>query len=123
MLRRGRGRNLVRVIEDLRPVIRGWIAYYQLSEVHGVFAALDQWLRRKLRCIQWRQWKRPWTRRKMLITLGLDEEQASHSAFNGRGPWWNSGASHMHRAMRTRMLLDMGLTSFLGEYRRLVCAS
>jgi RNA-directed DNA polymerase len=123
MLRRGRGRNLVRVIEDLRPVIRGWIAYYRLSEVHGVFEVLDQWLRRKLRCIQWRQWKRPWTRRKMLITLGLDEERASHSAFNGRGPWWNSGASHMHHAMPTRMLLDMGLTSFLGEYRRLVCAS
>jgi len=123
MLRRGRGRNLGRVIQELRPIIRGWIAYYRLSEVHGVFERLDQWLRRKLRCIQWRQWKRPWTRRKMLITLGLDEERASHSAFNGRGPWWNSGASHMHRAMPTRMLLDRGLMSFLGEYRRLACAS
>jgi RNA-directed DNA polymerase len=119
MLRRGRGRNLIRVIEDLRPVIRGWTAYYRLSEVHGVFEVLDQWLRRKLRCLQWRQWKRPWTRRKMLIALGLGEERASHSAFNGRGPWWNSGASHMHLAMPTRRLLALGLTSFLGEYRRL----
>jgi RNA-directed DNA polymerase len=118
MLRRGRGRNLIRVIEDLRPVIRGWTAYYRLSEVHGVFEVLDQWLRRKLRCLQWRQWKRPWTRRKMLIALGLGEERDSHSAFNGRGPWWNSGASHMHLAMPTRKLLASGLTSFLGEYRR-----
>ena len=122
-LRRGRGRSLIYVIQDLRPVIRGWVVYYRLSEVHGIFEVLDKWLRRKLRCIQWRQWKRPWTRRKMLIALGLAEDRANHSALNGRGPWWNAGASHMHHAMPTRQLLDMGLTSFLGEYRRLACLS
>ncbi len=123
MLRRGRGRSLIRVIEDLRPVIRGWIAYYRLSDVHRVFEVLDKWLRRKLRCIQWRQWKRPRTRRKMLVTLGLDPEQARLSAGNGRGPWWNAGAAHMHLAMPTRKLLDMGFTSFLSEYRRLTSLS
>jgi RNA-directed DNA polymerase len=123
MLRRGRGRSLIHVIEELRPVIRGWIAYYRLSEVYGVFEALDQWLRRKLRCIQWRQWKRPRTRRKALAALGLDREKARISAGNGHGPWWNARARHMHLAMPTRRLLAMGLTSFLGEYRRLACAS
>jgi RNA-directed DNA polymerase len=123
MLRRGRGRNLDRVIRDLGPVIRGWVAYYRLSEVKGSFEALDKWLRRKLRCIQWRQWKRPRTRRKRLIALGLDPERARRSAGNGRGPWWNAGAGHMHRAIPTRVLQDMGLTSFLGEYRRLACSS
>ncbi len=123
MLRRGRGRSLIHVIENLRPVIRGWIAYYRLSEVRGVFETLDQWLRRKLRCIQWRQWKRSQTRRKMLIALGLDRERSRLSAGNGHGPWWNAGASHMHLAMPTRKLLAMGLTSFLGEYRRLERAS
>ena len=118
-LRRGRGRNLIGVIEELRPVIRGWTAYYRLSDVHGVFEDLDKWVRRKLRCIQWRQWKRPRTRRKMLIALGLDPETARLSAGNGRGPWWSAGATHMHLAMPNRKLLDMGLTSFLGEYRRL----
>nr|NIV45675.1 group II intron reverse transcriptase/maturase [Gammaproteobacteria bacterium] len=62
-LRQGRGRNLGCVVRDLGPVIRGWVAYYRLSEVKGSFEVLDQWLRRKLRCIQWRQWKRPRTRR------------------------------------------------------------
>jgi RNA-directed DNA polymerase len=123
MLRRGRGRSLIRVIEELRPVIRGWAAYYKLSEVRGVFELLDQWLRRKLRCIQWRQWKRPRTRRKALITLGLDPDHARLSAGNGRGAWWNAGAAHIHLAIPTRRLLAMGLTSFLGEYRRLACLS
>ena len=94
-----------------------------MSEVHGVFEVLDKWLRRKLRCIQSRQWKKPRTRRKALIALGLDPERARTSAGNGRGPWWNAGAAHMHLAMPTRRLPEMGLTSFLGEYRRLACPS
>jgi RNA-directed DNA polymerase len=122
-LRQGRGRNLGRVIRDLSPAIRGWVAYYQLSEVKGSFEALDRWLRRKLRCIQWRQWKRGRTRRKKLIALGLDAERARRSAGNGRGPWWNAGASHMHQAIPTYMLSEMGLMSFFGEYRRLACPS
>ena len=122
-LRQGRGRNLGRVIRDLGPVIRGWVAYYRLSEVKGSFEVLDQWLRRKLRCIQWRQWKRGRTRRKRLIALGLDAERARRSAGNGRGPWWNAGASHMNQAIPTYMLSEMGLMSFLGEYRRLACSS
>jgi RNA-directed DNA polymerase len=122
-LRQGRGRNLGCVIRDLGPVIRGWVAYYRLSEVKGSFEVLDKWLRRKLRCIQWRQWKRPRTRYKKLIALGLAPERARRSAGNGRGPWWNAGASHMNQAIPTRTLSTMGLTSFFGEYRRLACTS
>jgi RNA-directed DNA polymerase len=121
--RRARGRNLGRVIRELGPIIRGWVNYFRLSEVRGSFELLDQWLRRKLRCILWRQWKRPKTRRKKLIALGLDPERARLSAGNGRGPWWNAGASHMNQAIPTSKLRRMGLLSFLDEYRRLACSA
>ena len=121
--RRARGRNLGQVIRELGPIIRGWVAYFRLSEVRISFESLDQWLRRKLRCILWRQWKRPKTRRKKLIALGLDPERARLSAGNGRGPWWNARASHMNQAIPTRRLRRMGLLSFLDEYRRLACSS
>jgi RNA-directed DNA polymerase len=121
--RRARGRNLGQAIRELAPIIRGWVVYFRLSEVRIGFELLDQWLRRKLRCIVWRQWKRPRTRRKKLIALGLDPERARLSAGNGRGPWWNAGASHMHQAIPTRRLRRMGLLSFLDEYRRLACSS
>jgi len=123
VFRQGRGRNLGRVIRDLGPVIRGWTAYFRLSEVKAGFEALDEWLRRKLRCILWRQWKRPRTRVKKLRQMGLDLERAKISASNGRGPWWNAGASHMNQAVPTRMLRGMGLVSFLEEHRRLACSS
>ena len=114
--RRGRGRNLGRFIaEELAPKLRGWANYFRISEVKGVFEALDQWLRRRLRNIIWRQWKRPRTRRKKLMQRGLDEECASRSAYNGRGPWWNSGASHMNRAFPKRYFDNLGLVSLLDE--------
>ena len=100
-------------------MIRGWVAYFRLSEVKAGFEALDEWLRRKLRCILWRQWKRPRTRAKKLRQMGLDPERARLSAGNGRGPWWNAGASHMNQAVPTSMLRRQGLLSFLDEHRRL----
>lgn len=123
VFRRGRGRRLDRVIAELNPVIRGWVAYFRMSDVRVSFEELDGWLRRKLRCLLWRRWKRPWTRRARLIARGLSEEQASVSASNGYGPWWNAGASHMNRAIPTRYLRNHGLLSFLEEHRRLACSS
>jgi len=123
VFRRGRGRRLDRVIEELNLVIRGWVAYFRMSDVRVSFEELDGWIRRKLRCLLWRQWKRPWSRRAKLMARGLDEVHASVSAYNGHGPWWNAGASHMNQAVPTRYLRAHGLLSFLAEHRRLACSS
>jgi RNA-directed DNA polymerase len=119
LLRKGRGRNLSRFIrEDLNPVLRGWSSYFRLSETKTVFEELDQWIRRRLRLIRWRQWKCPKTRFKKLKQCGLDKEQAAKSAHNGRGPWWNSGASHMNQAFKIRYFDACGLVSLLNQHRR-----
>jgi RNA-directed DNA polymerase len=113
-LRRGRGRNLKRFItERLRPKLLGWANYFKLAEVKGVFEGLDQWLRRKLRGLIWRQWKRSFTRAKNLMRRGLDEVTAWRSATNGRGPWWNAGARHMNFAFPKKTFDSMGLPSLL----------
>ena len=123
MLRRGRGQNLGHVVQSLTRVLRGWVAYYKLAEVKASFEWLDQWLRRKLRCILWRQWKRHRTQFKELCRRGLDHERARRSAWNGRGPWYNAGASHMNHAVPTSELRGLGLVSLTEEYRRLACSS
>ena len=90
---RGRGRRIDRFIQqELNPILRGWGSYFQLAEVEGTFEELDQWTRRKLRQMVWRQWKRNHTRAVRLIQRGLARERARKSAGNGRGSWWNSGA-------------------------------
>ena len=95
IFRRGRGRNLSRLIEEeLTPLLRGWLNYFRLAEVKGIFDELDSWIRRKLRCLIWRQWKRPFARAKGLLRHGLQPTRAWESATNGRGAWWNRGLAH-----------------------------
>lgn len=113
--RKGRGRNLRAFLESLKPKLRGWASYFSVAETRKVFEDLDQWLRRKLRCMEWRKWKKPRTRMRKLLALGLDRGRARESAFNGRGPWWSAGASHMNAALPTAYFRRMGLISLLEE--------
>jgi RNA-directed DNA polymerase len=117
--RKGRGRNLKRFVDDLRPLLRGWVTYFRLAEVKRVFEELDAWLRRRLRCVLWRQWKRPRTRARNLAQRGLSADRAWRSAYNGRGPWWNSGSSHMNAAFPRAFFDSLGLVSLLHRHRAL----
>ena len=119
LLRGARGRSLLRAIEVLNPVLRGWAAYFKLAGGKRVLEMLDGWVRRKLRCILWRQWKRPKTRERYLVKLGLSKERAWKSSVNGRGPWWNAGASHMNQAVSNVFFDRRGLVSVLDTVRRL----
>ena len=123
LLRMGRGRSLQRTIEDLNPLLRGWIVYFRQAPGVTVLEDLDKWVRHRLRCLLWRQWKRPATRRRRLIALGLDPERAWMSSVNGRGPWWNAGASHMNEAFPTSFFTHQGLVSLLATQRRLLRVS
>jgi len=123
MQRQARGQSLKQVIERLNPVLRGWMAYFRLTEVKGVLEELDGWLRRKLRALLWRQWKRVYTRVRNLMKAGLDKQRAWQSAPNGRGPWWNGGASHMHHAYPNSWFDRMGLVSLLDTQQRFQSAS
>ncbi|WP_280569716.1 group II intron reverse transcriptase/maturase [Chromohalobacter sp. 296-RDG] len=119
ILKRGNGRNIRRVIEEMVPVLRGWAGYFSLVDVKRPLEALDQWIRRRLRCLIWRQWKRPRTRRRNLLALGLDERRAWMSSGNGRGPWWNARASHMNQALPRKWFDRLGLMSVLDTVRGL----
>ncbi len=112
IFRRGRGRNVGRLIEEeLNPVIRGWGNYFSLTRVKKIPEELDFWIRRKIRCILWRQMKRAKTRAKRMMKRGLKESRAWASATNGRGPWWNAGASHMNQSYPIAYFNKLGLVA------------
>ena len=119
LLQGARGRNLGATIQKLNPVLRGWAAYFKLAETKRALEQRDGWIRHKLRCILWRQWKRPYPRARNLMKRGLTQERAWRSATNGRGPWWNAGASHMHAAFPTSWFDNLGLVSLLDTVQRL----
>jgi RNA-directed DNA polymerase len=119
LLRGARGRNLGATIQTLNPVLRGWAAYFKLAETKRALEECDGWIRHKLRCILWRQWKRPYRRARNLMQRGLTRERAWHSATNGRGPWWNAGASHMNAAFPKSWFDHLELVSLLDTVQRL----
>ena len=122
-MQKARGQSLQRAIEGLNPILRGWVAYFRLTEVKGVLEDLDSWIRRKLRTVLWRQWKRVYARARNLMRAGIERKRAWRSATNGRGPWWNGGASHMNAAYRKSWFDRMGLVSLLDARQRLTSAS
>ncbi len=114
LFRMGKGMNLRRFInKHLNPFLRGWANYYRLCKVKTMAEELDSWLRRRLRLIIWRQWKRLRTRYKRFITAGFDHDHAMQCAYNGRGPWWNSGAQHMNFVLPTAYFAKLGLVTLL----------
>jgi len=121
VLKGARGRSLTHTIQELNPVLRGWAAYFKLTGTKKALEELDGWIRHKLRCILWRQWKRVYSRAMNLMKAGLTEERAFRSACNQRGAWWNSGASHMNQAFPKLYFDRLGLVSLLDTTRRLQC--
>jgi hypothetical protein len=119
IFRRGRGKNIRTTVEEMTPKLRGWVIYFRYSEVKGIFDELDGWLRRKLRRILWKQWKRPYARARNLMRRGLSGATAWRSATNGRGPWWNAGAAHMNKAFPKSYFDKLGLVSLMNQHLRL----
>jgi len=119
LLRQGCGRSLATTIENLNPLLRGWINYFQLSQTRTAIEELDVWVRRHLRRLLWKQWKWPKTRERRLRQLGLAPARAWRSSVNGRGPWWNAGARHMVAALPPSYFTRMGLVSLVATHRTL----
>jgi RNA-directed DNA polymerase len=123
LCRKARGWNIRKTIAVLTRTLRGWVNYFKLSAYKKIFGELDQWIRRKLRCILWRQWKRPRTRYKYLLKLRIEEGRARRSAWNGRGAWWNAGASHMNQAIPVRIFEKLGLLSLYQSMVKFQCST
>ncbi len=107
---RKRGNTLEQIIGELKSYLRGWLNYFGFCETPTPLRDLEQWLRRKLRCLIWKRWKRGTTRYKRLREMGLSHRQAQLGAGNGsRGPWRMSGSPPLHSALSIAYFRSLGL--------------
>jgi len=102
----------------IMPITRGWVNYFSIVEARSVFGSLDGWIRRKIRGILWRQWKKPRTRCKQLLALGLKENTAKNCAYSSKGPWRMAKTYGMHKAVSNCTIESMGYIPMM----TLVCA-
>jgi hypothetical protein len=112
------GVSMERRIEEINRFTVGWTAYFAFADTPYPFERLDEWLRRRLRQILWKQWKRVRTKRRKLIALGIDPDEAHKTACSRKGSWRNSSSRIIHRALPTAYWTDQGLQGFLIPYCR-----
>jgi RNA-directed DNA polymerase len=71
----------------LKAFLLAWRGYFGFCETGSVFRDLDSWIRHRLRCVQWKQWKVYGRRKAELIRLGVAPELAHSTAWSAKGPW------------------------------------
>ncbi|MEO7328288.1 MAG: group II intron reverse transcriptase/maturase [Minicystis sp.] len=105
---RVRGRSLAQVCQDLRGYLPGWKAYFRLVELQSVFRGLDTWIRRRLRALQLKHWKRGPTIFRELRVRGMSPRDARRVAGNA-GRWWRSSRTLVNIALPNKLFDDLGL--------------
>ena len=117
--RRNRGVSLDRVLSELRTFTDGWVAYFWVARTPSVFQALDEWVRRRLRCYQWKQWKTPRRRARELRKAGAGPWLAWGMAYDGPGLWRAAGSPALTRALPNAKLTRLGFHSLHDRYQAL----
>jgi len=118
LTRRTRAGRLEEIIRALNVHLRGWMGYFWLADTPSVFAELDQWLRRRLRQLLWKRWKRGTTRWRHLVRLGVPRSLAALGA-TGTSPWRMAHHPAVHTGLNDAFWKAQGLQTFTDLYHQL----
>jgi RNA-directed DNA polymerase len=109
LTRRTRGVSVEQMVADLNRYLRGWRGYFGYCETPSVLEDLDSWIRRRLRAVYWKQWKRGRRRYAALRALGATRDQAATSAGSSHGPWRMSRTPTLNLALPNAYWDSLGL--------------
>jgi RNA-directed DNA polymerase len=112
---RAKSVSLKTTMEELAPYMRGWRSYFGFCETPEVLVSLTGWVRRRLRCALWRQWKTVRRRRAALLELGVRPQLAANMAGSGRGPWYLALTKALNVGLSKAYFRSLGLPSLFGD--------
>ena len=112
---RAKGVSMKTTMEELAPYMRGWRSYFGFCETPGVLVSLTGWVRRRLRCALWRQWKTVRRRRAALLELGVRPQLAANMAGSGRGPWYLALTKALNVGLSKAYFRSFGLPSLFED--------
>lgn len=113
------GVSMERRIREANRFTVGWTAYFALADTPRPLSDLDEWLRRRLRQVRWKEWKRFRTRRRNLRALGIPAQQAHEWAASRKGYWRLARSAPLQRALPNAYWRNLGLQGFTNPYHRL----
>jgi RNA-directed DNA polymerase len=117
--RRNRGVRLNRMISELNSFLTGWVTYFRYASAKVHLLRLDEWIRRKLRCVRLKQRKRGRSITTFLRSLGVPRQRARALGGSGRGWWCKAGTPQAAEAMSLRWFKEQGLVSLTERYMAL----
>jgi RNA-directed DNA polymerase len=100
------------IMAELRRYLIGWLGYFRFCQTPSVLKELEEWTRRRLRSLIWRQWKRGTTRFTELVKRGAQREDAAKMAGSSCGPWHLSRSVLLHQILHTKWFAEHGLPQF-----------
>jgi RNA-directed DNA polymerase len=103
------GQSMERTVKELARYVRGWRGYYGFCQTPSVLKHLDSWIRRRVRCAFWQQWKTGRRRFAELVSRGLSRTEAANAAGSRRGAWRVSQSPPLCRALSNAYLHSIGL--------------
>ena len=121
ILSRSNGWSLDYRRHRLRSLVNGWVGYFRLADMRGALRELDSWVRRKIRCVYWKCWKRVGTKFRALVRLGVGRGRARQWANSRKAYWRVAGSGILDRALSNAKLEELGWTTFYQRYLELQC--
>jgi RNA-directed DNA polymerase len=112
LTRRTRGIGLARMVHDLAEYLRGWLGYFGRCETPSVLEELGEWIRRRLRSMVWKEWKRGTTRYRELRKRGIVVQEAAQTAASSDGPWHLANTPALNIALSNAYFASLGLPEF-----------
>jgi RNA-directed DNA polymerase len=113
------GISMERRIGAINRFSRGWTAYFALADTPSVFEELDEWLRRRLRQVRWKEWKKIHAKQRNLMAVGIPYGKAYEWANSRRGYWRIAGSAVLTRGLPNAYWREQGLLGFTDPYGRL----
>ena len=114
---RKQARSIEVILKRLKRYTVGWLGYYSIADMESHIKRLNEWIRRRIRQIYWKQWKRIKTRHDNLVKLGIDNENVWKWA-NSRKAYWRIADSHiLHKSLTNKYLASVGYDDILERYK------
>lgn len=118
MTSRKRPGKFLDICSELKRVVIGWINYYGISSIRGWISKVDSWLRSRMRMIIWKRWKKPVTRYRKLIRMGINKKYAYMAAYTRKGYWRAVHLTTVQNALSNKKLDAWGFTNLINAYER-----
>lgn len=106
-------------ISKLKEVQRGWLQYYRMASIQEKLKDVDGWVRNRLRCCIWKNWKKPERRRKNLLRLGVDHEHAYSHSRSRMGTWAVACSPILKTTITVERLQLRGYESLFTYYQKI----